>query len=187
MKNKLGFTLIELLVVVLIIGILAAVALPQYQKVVAKARVASILPMMKHWSNSLQEWLLLHNTYCKAENSQGTCVESITLADLGVTWPNEWYSHFASQNSCNNTYWCENKQWSCYHSSDTGYVRCSDKKNKYDIFVYPPKYSMKAKLRGKITCEASDSSNAGPRFCTKIGGKKMEGVCSEWWCNVYEL
>ena len=47
MKRKQAFTLIELLVVVLIIGILSAIALPQYEKAVEKSKAAQALTMLK--------------------------------------------------------------------------------------------------------------------------------------------
>ncbi|EEY37693.1 pilin [Vibrio mimicus] len=42
-KQQKGFTLIELMIVVAVIGVLAAIAVPQYQKYVAKSEAASAL------------------------------------------------------------------------------------------------------------------------------------------------
>ncbi len=56
--NKKGFTLIELLVVVLIIGILSAVALPQYQKTVLKSRTAEAWTNLSALNKAVQAYCL---------------------------------------------------------------------------------------------------------------------------------
>ena len=43
MKNQKGFTLLELLIVVIIIGILASIAMPQYMKTIERAKTAEAL------------------------------------------------------------------------------------------------------------------------------------------------
>ena len=53
-----GFTIIELLVVVLIIAILAAVALPQYNKTVEKARVAEAITILNALDKAQQACVL---------------------------------------------------------------------------------------------------------------------------------
>ncbi len=57
-RNKQAFTLIELLVVVLIIGILAAVAMPQYQKAVEKARATKLVTVVNTYKKAIDLYLL---------------------------------------------------------------------------------------------------------------------------------
>ena len=62
-KKNAAFTLIELLVVVLIIGILAAVALPQYQRAVAKARLIEISLMMRSLARAEKLYYLANGKF----------------------------------------------------------------------------------------------------------------------------
>ncbi len=85
--NSKAFTLIELLVVVLIVGILAAVALPQYQKAVEKTRLTELV----HEINIIKKISALH----LLENGTPATLHDISPAiEWGGTWQHDgdyWY------------------------------------------------------------------------------------------------
>ena len=64
-QNKQAFTLMELLVVVLIVGILAAMALPLYNRAVMKSRFATLLPITKAVSEANEAYYMEHAEYAE--------------------------------------------------------------------------------------------------------------------------
>lgn len=64
-NNNKGFTLIELLVVVLILGILAAMAMPQYFKAVERSRMSEAVSLLATTAQSQQRKYMQINKYTK--------------------------------------------------------------------------------------------------------------------------
>ncbi|AWB69718.1 pilin [Vibrio cholerae] len=69
-KNKLqkGFTLIELMIVVAIIGVLAAIAVPQYQKYVAKSEAAAALASITGHRTNVETYVLENGSFPAIED-----------------------------------------------------------------------------------------------------------------------
>ncbi|MCM2267676.1 MAG: prepilin-type N-terminal cleavage/methylation domain-containing protein [Elusimicrobiales bacterium] len=95
-NNRKGFTLIELLVVVLIIGILASIAIPQYFKVVEKARVSEAMSIISSVKSAQERFLARGGSY----TSDFTRLD-ISYANMTATaLPSKFYTASASAGTC---------------------------------------------------------------------------------------
>ena len=157
---KTAFTLIELLVVVLIIGILSAIALPQYRVAVAKARVATMLNVASSIAQAQEAYYLANNEYAT----------DLSFLDIGVP------------SQCTAIEGSEGKYYSC----QTYFTFGIDPEGSINL-NYCPGHNLSWSDCGTYwdfhipfrLLHWSDSTNAGARLCVVKNNSKLgKAVCS---------
>lgn len=84
MKQQ-GFTLIELMIVVAIIGILAAIAVPQYQDYTARTKLSEVLNMVAHTKTFIGETAISSGGFPATGSDTGTTAEDTLTTSEYVT------------------------------------------------------------------------------------------------------
>ena len=135
-----AFTLIELLVVVLIIGILAAIALPKYERAVMKSRYAGLKPVTRALANAEEAFYMTKGTYDDSED----------LSNLDIQKPSDAKVSYEFSTTAGHDY-----------------VRASHTKlnNRYTQYLKHSK-----NFAGNIYCEADATDTKAQQLCVAEGG-----------------
>ncbi|WP_428040548.1 type IV pilin protein [Candidatus Avelusimicrobium fimicolum] len=157
-----GFTLIELLVVVLIVGILAAVAVPQYQTAVDKAKYSKIIPMTRALKDATEVYYMANGTY------------SFQIGDIDISGPAG--CRFPAGD---NIVLCEDSWYDILNNAQNvmGFVgaryQTTTEQNAYRIWL---DHNNNGKPAGQRECVAYDGTERAHRLCKAMGGVRV----SEW-------
>ncbi len=141
MKNR-AFTLIELLVVVLIIGILAAIAVPQYQLAVEKSRAAQVVSAISSIAQAQEVYYMATGHY----------TDQMADLDISVTAPKGW-------------------QYSLYNTTDYHKVEFGNTNLNYDVYLvhYYNNCGTTCIHPGQTYCWARSSSSIAKKICQSVG------------------
>ncbi len=162
--NNNAFTLIELLVVVLIIGVLAAVALPQYKVAVEKARATEAITLLKTVKDAEERYYLANGKY------------SDKWDELDISLPGTVYNNW--QLKLSSGWWIFISQSSYIHAIN---------KNSTNTFVYH--YTQNNDRSNVRLCHAKQNDNVANQVCKSLGGKNPYNTtgCAIGACTVYTL
>ncbi len=151
-----GFTLIELLVVVLIIGILAAGAVPQYQMAVLKSRFATIKNMARSLAQAEEIYYLANNEY------------TVDFEALDVTTP-------PSEDEETHDTWSQRKwNWGkCQLSKSSMFVSCQFKVNGSYIMAYQIYLNHTMDPRTWCVAQSTDLNAPANKICQGETGKEQ--------------
>ncbi|MDO5764577.1 MAG: prepilin-type N-terminal cleavage/methylation domain-containing protein [Elusimicrobiales bacterium] len=153
-----GFTLIELLVVVLIIGILSAVALPQYQVTVEKSRLSRNIPLVRSMKNNAEVYRMANGSY-PPNNSDA-------LADIDI--PAGCSLHLgAGQLVCDTGYFDLQVGYGNASEAVMGTSRGSSSGNLNGYVMF---FDYSAFAPGEHECWAAASNSTANGVCKSMGG-----------------
>ena len=103
-KTRRGFTLIELLIVVVIIGILAAIAIPKFAATKDKAKLASVRTDLRNAETAEESYFSDYNVYGTVAQLQALSLIGLSTGNtMSVTAATNGFTASASNSSISST------------------------------------------------------------------------------------